>query len=214
MNVIVIVSTGGSVLSRVLEIEEIRETISLVVSDRDCQGLVAAKKHGIATRVFYSKSGSEFSEELVRHINFENVDVIVSFYTRLFTEPVLGVLNGRLINLHPSILPACPGQRGFEDMIEAKSRFIGATIHQVDKGMDTGAPIIQSCHPYNPNLSIDQNRHVVFLDQCRMLIQVLAWIRDKRIDLYGNDNPTVEQGSYNDSSYSPNLEDEIAIHFR
>jgi len=212
MNILVVSSTGGSVLAKVLNNAYFKNKIKLIITDRKCGIIDIAKHHDIKHKIFNSKTGHEFSNKLCDILQVENYDLLISFYTKLFKGKILQIMKNRIINLHPSILPACPGLNGFEDTIKSRSRFVGATIHFVDEGLDTGTPIIQSAVPYNPLISLEENRHEVFIDQCRMLLQTIKWFDEKRI-LFYNKDLIIKNAKYLPGRYSPNLDYYDAIKF-
>lgn len=212
MNIVIIASTNGSVISKLLPISFFKEKINLVISDRPCGAIDLAKENNIKTKILPSETGLEFSNRIIKSVDLQKTDLFISFYTKLFGGPFLDFTEYKLINLHPSILPACPGLNGFEDTIKSKSRFIGSTIHFVNQHMDAGAPIIQSATPYNPNKSILANRHEVFIDQCKTLLQVIQWFSDNRI-LITEEGVEINNAKYFESRYSPNLDFDEAINF-
>lgn len=207
--IVIIVSTGGAVLSKVLEVQEVKEMIQLVVSDRQCGAIKLAEKHGIPTMIIESQNGNDFSKKLVDFFGKHEVGLFISFYTRLLSQCFLSRFENRVLNFHPSILPACPGMDGFGDTIRSGSKFIGATVHFVDEGMDTGKPLIQSCYPLDHTKSISENRHRVFVQQCKMLIQISQWFKFNRI--YGQD---ILNAKYEFSEFNPNLDSELALEFK
>lgn len=206
--IVVIVSTGGSVLSKVLHLSSIRKSIFMVVSDRHCAALDLAQKFGIDTKVLDAKNGQEFSIKLVDFFKDDNVDYFLSFYTKIFTEVLLNNYKNRVLNFHPSILPACPGKDGFGDTIKFGSKFIGSTLHFVDSGIDTGLPLIQSSFPYQPFLKLEENRHRVFIQQCKIFIQFVEWANQNRVKSF-----YVLDSKYEQSEFSPNLDSILAIEF-
>ena len=152
IKVAIISSTGGSVMNAVLQMPYMRERIKTVISDRECVAIDMAQKHSITVNKFITQDAKAFSDLLSEFFFCNPHDLIVSFYTKLFHGNLIDQLNGKFINFHPSILPACPGIDGFGDTIKSGSRFIGATVHLIDKGTDTGFPILQFAVPYNPRL--------------------------------------------------------------
>lgn len=212
MKILVVCSTGGGVLSKVLQIPYFKDKVKLIVTDRECGVIDVAKENNIECSILYSKTGSEFSDKLNDKVQLKDYDLLISFYTRLFSGKILQIMKGKIINLHPSILPACPGLNGFEDTINSRSRFIGATIHFIDEGIDTGTPIIQSATPYNLLKTLEQNRHKVFVDQCRMLLQTVKWFDESRIEINGKD-VVIVGAKFNINQYSPNLDYDEAKKF-
>ena len=212
MRIAIITSTNGGVLSKLLELEKFAKQVVHVISDRACGAIEVASNYGINTSVFESTSGSEFSDQLIKRLNFDDFDLFVSFYTRMFNQSFVGHTRNHLINLHPSILPASPGMDGFGSTMKSGSQYYGATVHFVDEGMDTGTPILQSAHPVNPRATMNELRHQVFVDQCRMLLQVIEWYDQRRINLC-NGRVTIDNARYIDGPYAPNLDNEEAINF-
>lgn len=212
MKIAIIISTNGGVLSQLLKINYFREKVYEVISDRECGAINIAKKVGIRTSILKSNSGNEFSEKLLKYLDVSSVDLFISFYTRIFNKKFVGAVKNKIINLHPSILPACPGIDGFGDTIKSGSKFIGSTIHFVDDGIDTGTPIIQSAIPFNNNKPIEEMRHLIFNDQCKTLLQAIKWFEEKRIQL--NDKKlTIDKVEYDSGIYSPKLDFDEAIKF-
>lgn len=206
--IVIIASTSGSVLLKTLTIEKIRNSILMVISDRECGAIEVAKSFGVDTHILSASSGSEFSDKLVKYFQEQDIDIFISFYTRLFSANFLNQYSNKVYNFHPSLLPACPGQDGFGDTLRSGSKYMGSTLHLVDEGMDTGRPVIQSIHPIMPTLTFEENRHIIFIQQCKIFIQFVLWIQDNRVD-----NGRVLEANYNFSQFCPNLESSIASNF-
>lgn len=213
MRIAIIISTNGGVMSKLINIEYFKERLSHVISDRPCGAIELAKNYKIKNDVFPSKTGREFSDTLTKYINWNDYDLIISFYTRLFAGEFLSNVKHKLINLHPSILPACPGMNGFEDTLRSGSKFIGSTVHFIDEGIDTGKPIIQSARPYDSNRTEAENRHLLFMDQCITLLQTIKWFDEKRVKINENDT-TILNAKYNPSVYAPNIDFKEALNLK
>lgn len=211
MKIAFIVSTNGGVLSKVIENDYFRNSLEIVISDRECGALEIANKYGKKTLLLPSKSGLEFSNQLVEQIDLDKFDLFISFYTRLFRGAFLDKVKGKLINVHPSILPAFPGMNGFEDTLKNGTKFYGATVHFIDEGIDTGAPIIQCARALDPSMSEKESRHLLFIDQCKMLLQTVKWMDEGRVRKEGASRCYVESAKYQLSYYAPNLDFEDAI---
>ncbi len=207
MKLIILCSTNGSVLSRTLEQSSyLRKKISAIVTDRPCGAEDVAHFYGITLVALHSKTGEAFSDAICKTFTLTKNDLIISFYTKLLKGKLLQQMNGRILNFHPSLLPAFPGLSGFEDTLKSGVRFMGATVHLVDEGMDTGPHVVQSARPVDPNLPVSVNRHKIFLDQCRMLLQVVKWFDAGRIR-YEQNIVNVDGAKYAYGPYSPNLDD-------
>lgn len=213
IRVAVIASTSGSVLSKTIEVPYVKDRIVTVISDRDCGAIDIAKRFAIRSIVYNTNNAYDFSNYISDFFLKESPDLLISFYTKLFRGNLLNVAKWKIINFHPSILPACPGQDGFEDTIRSGSRFIGGTVHYVDGGIDTGRPIIQSAIPFDPNLKLPLNRHRLFVSQCKMLIQTINWFERGVVKISDAGDVFVEGASYDIGEFSPNIDFEIANSF-
>jgi phosphoribosylglycinamide formyltransferase 1 len=211
IRVAIISSTMGSVMSSLLPLPYFSQRIACLITDRECGALDVASRFGIPSTVIATRDSLEFSNALADRFEHEHIDLFISFYKRLFKGRFLEQARGRLINLHPSILPACPGRDGFGDTVRAGSRFIGATAHYVDHDLDTGCPIIQSACPYNPYESMQENRHKVFVHQCKMLLQVLDWCEQDRLHYDADGRSHIRDGIYRIGEFAPALEHQEAI---
>ncbi len=210
MKIAIIISTAGSVFFKLMDSDCFKRHEFMLFSDRDCAAIRYASRIGVENRIMQSKNGAEFSDKLLKANIVDKYDLLVSFYTKLFSKDFVIACHGKLINLHPSILPACPGLNGFEDTLKSKSKFIGSTIHFVAEGVDDGFPIIQSALPYNPNRTDAENRHEIFIDQCRTLLQVVKWFNDGRISIT-DQGVIIESATYRVERYAPNLDYDEAI---
>jgi phosphoribosylglycinamide formyltransferase-1 len=214
LKIIIVASTSGSVFGKLLECEYFKNRIHYVVSDRQCAAIDLAKEHRIPYKVFDTQSAAQFSDFLDELVQLEGGDLLVSFYTKLFCGNLITNTQRKLINLHPSILPACPGMDGFGDTVKSGSKFIGSTIHFIDSGIDTGQPIIQSATPFDLSITLFENRHKIFIHQCKMLLQVVYWFENNRVIFHKYPNISIRDAKYSFSEFSPNLDFEQAIDFK
>ena len=182
-NFCVLGSTGGSVFKQVWGLDaDFRAAIKLVLADRPCGALEFAAQNGIAHVQVAASGGASLSDaildELVRH----RIDFVFVFYTRLLGGAVCERYADRLVNFHPSLLPACPGLHGFEDSVASGALALGCTAHFVDRGTDTGPQIVQSVIKVDPlQRHAPGLRHSVFVHQCAQLLQVFRWLQADRV---------------------------------
>lgn len=211
MKIVFICSTNASVLKKYILDFGAPQDVELI-SDRDCGGVEFAREIGIYNKVFQTKSGLYFSNFLADMYAGETDILFISFYTRLLKGRFIREHSGRILNFHPSILPACPGQSGFEDTIQSKSCFVGSTVHFIDEGIDTGQPLLQAAFPRNPCADVDALRHRVFLQQVVSLAQLISWFEGKRIIL-SDDSFIVKNAEYQVSEFVPNLDEGLSLYF-
>lgn len=130
----------------------LRAEICLVVSDKkDAYVLERAQSAGIETFSFIPKeyqSKEEFEAEILANLREHEVEFIVlAGYMRLIGQTLLHEFAGRIVNIHPSLLPAFPGKDAIGQAFAAGVKVTGVTVHYVDEGMDTGPIIAQQAVP-------------------------------------------------------------------
>ena len=129
--------------------------IAGVVSNRaDAQGLEFARRHGIATAVVEHQAfdtREAFDAELARTIDAFAPDVVaLAGFMRILTEGFVARFERRLVNVHPSLLPAFTGLHTHRRAIEAGCKVAGATVHFVTPALDFGPIIAQALVPVLP----------------------------------------------------------------
>jgi len=146
LNIGVLISGRGSNLQAIIDACEARDVparVSLVISNKaDAYGLERAKKHNIPTAVLTSES------EIVRELEKHDVGLVcLAGYMKIVGEALLKKYFGKIINIHPSLLPAFPGLHGQKQAFDYGVKFSGVTVHFVDEGCDTGPIILQDIVP-------------------------------------------------------------------
>lgn len=157
INIAVLVSGGGTNLQAIIdkiENKTIRNaSISIVISNKkDAYALERAKKHGIKGICISPKDFGDrvqFNEALLQALNENHIDLVVlAGYLVIVPENVIKKYRNRIINIHPSLIPAFCGD-GFyglkvhEAVLARGNKVTGATVHFVDEGTDTGPIILQ-----------------------------------------------------------------------
>jgi len=129
----------------------------LAISDHPEAGLLSlAENLGVATQVvsepkFRTRLSDEVEARLVEDIRASGAELIVlAGWMRLVKSPMLEAFPRRIINIHPSLLPAFPGLEAWKQALSAGVEKTGCTVHFVDGGMDTGEIIAQSEVPVLP----------------------------------------------------------------
>ncbi len=138
----VLISGRGSNLTAIQEnIEKglLKAQIKIVISSRaDAKGLEFAKAHNLPT--FISKS----EDEIINKLKEINPNLIcLAGYMKILSPKFVNTFKGKIINIHPALLPKFPGLDVQKRAIEAGEKESGCTVHYVDEGMDTGAIIAQ-----------------------------------------------------------------------
>jgi phosphoribosylglycinamide formyltransferase-1 len=150
-------SGSGSNLQAILDAIDagtLDARVVLVLSDHpEAYILERAAKRGIATGVidcrgFRSKFPEEAQRETADRLKAAGVDLVcLAGFMRLVKEPMLEAFSGRILNIHPSLLPAFPGLEAWKQALEAGASEAGCTVHLVDGGMDTGPVVLQEAVP-------------------------------------------------------------------
>ena len=122
--------------------------ISLLVCDQPGAFVIErAKANEVPCFIFKAKefpSKADYEKEIAAMLQDLNVDLIVlAGYMRLIGSTLLKEYEGRIVNIHPSMLPDFPGKDAIGQALAAKAKWTGVTIHFVDEGMDTGPIIVQ-----------------------------------------------------------------------
>jgi phosphoribosylglycinamide formyltransferase-1 len=159
LNLAVLISGRGSNLQSLIDacrIENFPAQISVVISNKaDAYGLVRAAESGIPTRVVSSKgfaTREDFEDKLLATIADFPVNLVcLAGFMRVLTPRFIDPWQGRLINIHPSLLPKYKGLHTHERAIEAGDIMSGCTIHYVTAGVDEGDIILQRSAPILPS---------------------------------------------------------------
>lgn len=124
--------------------------VALLVCDKPgAYCIERAQNLNIPTFVFNPKdypNKEAFEQEICRQLSPLNPDLIVlAGYMRIFGHTLLDAYEGKIINIHPALLPAFPGRDGIGDALKYGVKIMGVTVHYVDSGIDTGIIIDQLC---------------------------------------------------------------------
>jgi phosphoribosylglycinamide formyltransferase-1 len=140
--------------------------ISAVAANRkDAYALVRARGAGVATATF-SLDCHESREErdllMATWLEEHGVELVVlAGYMHLLTEPFLRRFPERIVNVHPSLLPAFPGAHAIRDAVAAGADPTGVTVHYVDRGLDTGQVLAQERVALEPKSTLEERIHAV-----------------------------------------------------
>jgi phosphoribosylglycinamide formyltransferase-1 len=160
--IVILISGGGSNMAAIVRAAE-RDNwagvpgaqVAAVISNRtDAGGLAFARAQRIAAEVVDHKafaSREDFDAALAERIDsFQPALVVLAGFMRILTPGFVARYQGRLLNIHPSLLPAFPGLHTHRRAIEAGCRFAGATVHQVTAELDYGPILEQAVVPVLP----------------------------------------------------------------
>lgn len=150
--------------------------IACVASNKPgVRALERAAAAGIPSRTFQLREFADRAHrdaEMADWLTLRGVDLVVlAGYMHLLTQPFLDRFDGRIVNVHPSLLPEFPGATAIDDALAAGIETTGVTIHYVDAGLDTGDVIRQEPVPVEPRDTLAERIHAV---EHRLLPEVVS----------------------------------------
>ncbi len=185
-NIVILISGSGSNMAAIVRraqderwAQQLGARVAAVISNKaDAKGLLFAKDQGIATAVLDHKAfdGREaFDAALVQEIDrHAPALVVLAGFMRILTPGFVAHYAGRLLNIHPSLLPAFPGLHTHERAIAAGCRFAGATVHEVTAELDHGPILAQAVVPVLAGDTADSLAARVLTQEHRIYPQAVA----------------------------------------
>lgn len=161
-NIVILISGSGSNMAAIVQAAQqqnwaqtLDARVAAVISNKaEAGGLAFAQQHGIATEVLDHKafaSREAFDAALSERIDqYQPALVLLAGFMRILTPAFVGHYAGRLINIHPSLLPAFTGLHTHQRAIDAGCKFAGATVHEVTAELDIGPILEQAVVPVLP----------------------------------------------------------------
>lgn len=156
--------------------------VLLVTDNPDAYVLERAKKYNTPTFAFRAKdyaSKAEYETVLADMLDQKQVQLVcLAGYMRLIGSTLLERYKGRIINIHPSLLPSFKGKDAVEQALAYGVKVLGVTIHYVDESLDGGRIIAQRAYPYEGNDPVEAHRlgyeieHQMYIETIRQLINI------------------------------------------
>jgi phosphoribosylglycinamide formyltransferase-1 len=170
---------------------ELDVKLELLVCDRPGARVIErATAAGVDTYVFRPKDYPDresYEREIAAELNRRNVDLVVlAGFMRLLTPVLVDAFAGRMINIHPALLPSFKGARGIADALAYGVKVTGVTVHYVTLDMDAGPIIAQEAVPVLEGDTEDSLAERIHAAEHRLLPQVIGWIKDGRVKIEGN----------------------------
>ena len=166
-NLVILISGGGSNMAAILKaaqtqrwVDTLDAQVAAVISNRsDAKGLELAKAQGVATAVVNHlsyPSRDAFDQALMDSIDTHiPALVVLAGFMRILTPGFVSHYEGRLVNIHPSLLPAFTGLHTHQRALDAGCKFAGATVHWVTAELDHGPILEQAVVPVLPDDNAD-----------------------------------------------------------
>ena len=185
-NIVILISGRGSNMEAIVRAQQAEAwpaRIAAVISNKpDAKGLAFAQSHGIPTAVVPNKefpTRDAFDAALQETIDrFEPDLVVLAGFMRILTAPFVEHYAGRMLNIHPSLLPLFPGLHTHRQALDAGVEEHGATVHFVTAELDHGPAVIQARIPVLPGDTEDSlaerllaEEHVIYPQAVRLFIE-------------------------------------------
>lgn len=166
--------------------------IAIVVSNREnAAGLRLAAERSIPSRVIPSKGieREAYDRLVVAALKEARVDLVcLAGFMRLLSPHFIAAFRGRILNIHPSLLPAFPGLEAQRQALDYGVKFSGCTVHFVDENLDAGSIIIQAIVPVEPGdteetlaARILKEEHRIYTEAVRLVLSGKYHIEGRRV---------------------------------
>ena len=193
MRAVILISGNGSNLQSLIDnAKKIDLEICSVISNKeDAFGLKRAKRANINAHFIdpnLYKSREDFDKQLITIIDKLNISLIVlAGYMRILSSDFIHHFSGKILNIHPSLLPKFPGLNTHRKAIDAKEKYHGATVHFVTEELDGGPIISQEIVEIDP-IDTEYSLAQKVLEKEHILYpRVIHWYTQNRLKLINND---------------------------
>ena len=166
--------------------------IALVISNREgAPGLAAAAEGGVSARVIPSKGieREAYDRTVVAALDDARVDLVcLAGFMRLLSPYFVSAFRGRILNIHPSLLPAFPGFEAQRQALEYGVKFSGCTVHFVDENLDAGPIVLQAVVPVEAedttetlSARILAEEHRIYAEAVELVLSGRFRVEDRRV---------------------------------
>jgi phosphoribosylglycinamide formyltransferase-1 len=186
-SLVILISGRGSNLQAIVEAKLPARIAAVISNNADIPGLEFAQRHGIHTEVVNHRdypSRDAFDRALMQSVDRHAPDlVILAGFMRVLTDGFVTHYAGRMINIHPSLLPAFPGLSTHQRALEAGVKIHGCTVHFVTPTVDHGPIIVQAAVPVNLNDTPQTLAARVLEQEHRVFPQAIRWFLEDRLSI-------------------------------
>ena len=185
--IVILISGRGSNMEAILSARLPVHIAAVISNEPTAKGLATAQSHNIPTAVVPHRAFTNretFDAALAMEINRYQADLIVlAGFMRVLTEEFVVRYLGRMINIHPSLLPSFTGLHTHQRALEAGVRLHGCTVHFVTPGLDSGPIIAQAAVPVLADDTEDTLATRVLAEEHRIYPQAIRWLCEGRVQL-------------------------------
>lgn len=189
----ILVSGAGSNLQAIIDgvaRKEIPADIAVVISDvAEAYALKRAAKHGLP-RVFLDpalfRDREAYDRELAAILHAEKVDLVaLAGFMRLLSPFMVRQFPGRILNIHPSLLPAFPGMNAVAQALAYGVKVSGCTLHFVDEGLDTGPILLQEAVAVEEGDTVESLHQRIHKVEHRLYPRGISLVAQKKVKIEG-----------------------------
>ena len=185
--IVILISGRGSNMEALLKARLPAEIVAVISNEPAAKGLATAQAQGIATAVVPHRAFADraaFDAALAAEMDRHQPDwIVLAGFMRVLTEPFVARYLGRMVNIHPSLLPSFPGLHTHQRALDAGVRIHGCTVHFVTSGLDSGPIIIQAAVPVLPGDTEDSLAARVLAQEHRIYPQAVRWLCAAQVQL-------------------------------
>ncbi len=201
-NLGILLSGRGSnfeAIARNVAAGKIPARIAVVISNReDAPGLERAREMGL-NAVYIPAKGKEretYDREVVAALKAHPVDLVcLAGFMRVLSPAFVRAFPGRVLNIHPALLPAFPGLDAQKQALEYGVKFTGCTVHMVDEGVDTGPIICQAVVPVLEGDTVETLSERILKEEHRIYSEAICLMLEDRIRIEGRRALRVQPGA-------------------
>jgi phosphoribosylglycinamide formyltransferase-1 len=193
MNIAVFASGRGtnfSAIIRAVKKGKIKASLSLLVCDNPQAGAIArANRAGIKVALVKKEdfaSKKDFEAKIIEHLQEEKIDLIVlAGFMCLISSEFVQQYRGRIINIHPALLPSFKGTEGIKDAFNYGVKVIGVTVHFVDEEMDHGPIILQKAVEIKEDDTLESSEAKIHKIEHQLYPQAISLFVEGRLEIEG-----------------------------
>jgi phosphoribosylglycinamide formyltransferase-1 len=163
--------------------------IAIALSNReDARGIEKARAFGIEARVISSRGleREAYDKLVIAALQEKRVDLVcLAGYMRLLSPQFVAAFRNRILNIHPSLLPAFPGLEAQRQALEHGAKFSGCTVHFVDENLDAGPIVLQACVPIEDNDTPETLAERILREEHRIYTEAVRIVLEERFRVEG-----------------------------
>ena len=188
--IVILISGRGSNLQSILDAKLDAQIAAVISNNPAAKGIDVARRVGVDTAVIDHRAfpdRTSFDAALADKASSYRPDLLVlAGFMRILTEGFVERFSGRIMNIHPSLLPAFPGVDTHRRALQAGVRIHGCTVHFVTAELDHGPIIVQAAVPVLPGDDVEHLAARVLEQEHRVYPQAIRWFLDGTLKLEGN----------------------------